>query len=187
MYPLYELRNGACHIGLPQKVTIPLVIYDIGINIALTALFVHLLRPTLKFRLNMFQETRNPPEPITSLPRQISRTVDITTTTEDRTSLSTDGKEPNASSFSMHAPSTFAGWVQCSTRFEERNNKKMERLLEKSLLGTFLVLMPTVINMILLWVVHGTEQGWLCSTLCSLDGESLGLLDYATCTDTTKT
>jgi len=171
IFPLSELRDGACHIGIPPKVTIPLVTYDVCINIALTALFVHFLKPTLKFRLNMFQEARHPPEPITPLPRHISRTIDITTTTENRTSFSTDGKEANASSFSMHSPSTFVGWAHPSTRFEERHNRRMDLLLKKTLFGSFLVLIPTVINMVLLAVVHGIEQSWLCSSLCGLDGE----------------
>jgi len=178
MYPLHELRNGACHIGIPAKVSIPLLTYDVCINIALTALFVHFLRPTLKFRLTMFQENRQAPEPILPLPRHISRTVDITTTTENRNSFSTDGKEPITSSFSMHTPATIVGWAHPATRFEERNNQKMELLLKKSLFGSFLVLMPTVFNMILLLVVNGTEQSWLCSTLCSLDGQNFYRHDF---------
>jgi len=172
IYPNHELRDGECHIGIPQKVAIPLVTYDVCINIAFTALFVHFLKPTLKFRLNMFQEARHPPEPIIPLPRHISRTVDITTTTEHRASFSTDGKEANASSFSTQQshPSTLIGWVHPSSRFQERHNRRMDLLLKKTLFGSFLVLIPTVVNMVLLVIVHGTEQDWLCSILCSLDG-----------------
>lgn len=174
IYPNHELRDGQCHIGIPQKVAIPLVTYDVCINIAFTALFVHFLKPTLKFRLNMFQEAKHPPEPVTPLPRHISRTVDITTTTEHWSNFSTDGKEASASSLSTHShPSTMVGWVQPSTRFQERHNRRMDLLLKKTLFGSFLVLIPTVVNMVLLMIVHGTEQDWLCSALCSLDGENL--------------
>lgn len=174
IYPNHELRDGQCHIGIPQKVSIPLVTYDVCINIAFTALFVHFLKPTLKFRLNMFQDARCPPEPITPLPRHISRRVDITTTTEHRTSFSTDGKEANASSFNTQQshPSTLIGWVQPSSRFQERHNRRMDLLLKKTLFGSFLVLLPTVVNMVLLVGVHGTEQDRLCSALCTLDGEN---------------
>lgn len=172
MYPLYKLRNGECHIGLPRKVTIPLVAYDVCINIALTALFIHILRPTLRFRMNMFQEARQPSEPTAILPCHLSYTADITTMNEKRPGLYADGPESNSSSFSAHAPQIL-GWRQPSNNTRQHSNKRIDVLLRKSLYGAILVLIPTLINMILLVIVRGTEQSWLCSTLCSLDGKCL--------------
>ncbi|KAH9209025.1 hypothetical protein DL95DRAFT_394752 [Leptodontidium sp. 2 PMI_412] len=40
-------RDGKCRIGQPLKVTIPLLTYDIVVNVSLTALFVHFLYPFL--------------------------------------------------------------------------------------------------------------------------------------------
>lgn len=178
MFPVYHLVDGACHIGLPTKVSVPLMAYDVAINIALTGLFVHFLRPTMRFRFMMRQERLHAPEPptATDLPRHISRAVEITTrVSEGRLSTSTESnpKEPYTSTVSIGTPSGsnhIVGWAHPSTRFHERHNSRMEVLLKKSMIGAFIVLMPTVANMILFVVVNGTEQSWLCFTLCSLDG-----------------
>ena len=96
MYPLYKLQNEACHIGLPPKVSIPLLTYDIFINVALTGVFIYYLRPLLNFRVNMRQDRQESAESL-SLPvgpaRHISRTVQITSTIEKRNSCSTDDQK----------------------------------------------------------------------------------------------
>ncbi|KAF2031428.1 hypothetical protein EK21DRAFT_111023 [Setomelanomma holmii] len=40
--------DGKCRIGLPKQVTIPLLTYDLLINILLTLTFVHLLAPVIR-------------------------------------------------------------------------------------------------------------------------------------------
>ncbi|CZR50412.1 uncharacterized protein PAC_00284 [Phialocephala subalpina] len=49
MWPNAEVSplDGKCRIGQPLKVTIPLLTYDIVVNVSLTALFVHFLYPFL--------------------------------------------------------------------------------------------------------------------------------------------
>ncbi|OCL05032.1 hypothetical protein AOQ84DRAFT_414522 [Glonium stellatum] len=51
VYPLTDLAttDGKCHIGLPLKVTIPLLSFDAIINLALTGVFIYLLQPLLSF------------------------------------------------------------------------------------------------------------------------------------------
>jgi hypothetical protein len=51
LWPIADLspQNGRCRIGLPFKVTIPLLSFDVVINTALTATFIYLLRPLLRF------------------------------------------------------------------------------------------------------------------------------------------
>jgi hypothetical protein len=51
LWPLADIssRDGRCRIGLPFKVTIPLLSFDVVINTALTATFIYLLRPLLRF------------------------------------------------------------------------------------------------------------------------------------------
>lgn len=46
----------------------------------------------------------------------------------------------------------------------------VEKLLWKSLVGAALVLAPTVANLAVLYHMKGREQGWLCLTVCTLDG-----------------
>jgi hypothetical protein len=47
MDPVAELSpvDGKCRIGLPFKITLPLLIYDVCINVYLTAHFVYFARP----------------------------------------------------------------------------------------------------------------------------------------------
>ncbi|KAJ9628648.1 hypothetical protein H2203_002550 [Taxawa tesnikishii (nom. ined.)] len=51
IYPLAEIsvEDGKCRIGLPIKVTAPLLTFDILINVALTVVFICLLQPLLRF------------------------------------------------------------------------------------------------------------------------------------------
>lgn len=47
--PIVELSNldGRCRIGLPSKVSFPLLSFDVGVNFMLTGLFFWLLRPVM--------------------------------------------------------------------------------------------------------------------------------------------
>ena len=51
IYPLTDLSttDGKCRIGLPLKVSIPLLSLDIIINLALIGAFIYLLQPLLNF------------------------------------------------------------------------------------------------------------------------------------------
>ncbi|KAF2798399.1 hypothetical protein K505DRAFT_394712 [Melanomma pulvis-pyrius CBS 109.77] len=51
LWPISDIssRDGRCRIGLPLKVTIPLLSFDVVINMALTAIFIYLLQPLLRF------------------------------------------------------------------------------------------------------------------------------------------
>jgi len=141
--------------------------YDIFINVVLTGVFVYYLKPMLNFRVNMRQDRQESAESLAAPggpARHISRTVQITSTIEKRNSCSTDDQKGLAST-SVTSP-TFQSWVHPSTRFEERHNQRMGMLLKKSLIGAFLVLIPTVANMCLFVIEHGTEQSFLCFTLC---------------------
>jgi hypothetical protein len=50
MYPVDEISptDYKCRIGLPFKITLPLLIYDITINVYLTCHFVYFARPQMK-------------------------------------------------------------------------------------------------------------------------------------------
>jgi hypothetical protein len=45
IFPVAELSNGRCRIGLPFKITLPLLIYDITVNVYLTGHFLYFSRP----------------------------------------------------------------------------------------------------------------------------------------------
>lgn len=50
MRPVADMStvDGQCRIGIPRYITIPLVAYDIGINVLLTMVFVYLLSPLVR-------------------------------------------------------------------------------------------------------------------------------------------
>src|SRR6266511_198376 len=50
IYPEADLSpaDGKCRIGLPFKITMPLLIYDVAINCYLTAHFVYFARPHVR-------------------------------------------------------------------------------------------------------------------------------------------
>ena len=52
---------------------------------------------------------------------------------------------------------------------------RIERLLWKTLIGACLVLLPTAGNMASLTVLNGRELGWVCLTVCTLDGATATL------------
>jgi hypothetical protein len=50
MYPVDELSpiDHICRIGLPFKITLPLLVYDITVNVYLTCHFIYFARPQMK-------------------------------------------------------------------------------------------------------------------------------------------
>lgn len=48
--------------------------------------------------------------------------------------------------------------------------RAVENLVWRSLVGAIVVLLPTIGNLVSLYHMKGRELGWLCLTLCTLDG-----------------
>lgn len=47
-YTAMDLESGRCHMGIPKRVTVPFVIVDVVMDVALTLVFFYLLQPVLK-------------------------------------------------------------------------------------------------------------------------------------------
>ena len=62
--------------------------------------------------------------------------------------------------------------TQPQTAVVDPNVNRLRNLVYRSLVGAGLVLLPTIINMALLFKWKGKEQGWLCFTICTIDGKS---------------
>lgn len=156
-YPITEIaEDRKCRIGVPTKVTIPLIVYDILINAALTGVFVVLLRPLLRF-----QEQQKSPE--------IYLADD-----HDKPQIKTQGPQLHT-----HLPSTeseielTASTSHSTPRTDSQPSvNHLKVLVYKSLTGAVAITIPTVVNLGLLFRWKGQEQGWLCFTLCTLDGKS---------------
>ncbi|OCK84811.1 hypothetical protein K432DRAFT_344472 [Lepidopterella palustris CBS 459.81] len=133
-----SVMDGRCRIGLPLKVTIPLLSFDAIINLVLTGVFIHLLRPLLSFG------------GISDIsPLWVNRWMD-----KIRGMLKT--KEAPSSALLCPANRSLL--------------RSVEVLLWKSLFGSILVMLPTVANLGLLYHMKGRELGWLCFTVCTIDG-----------------
>lgn len=153
-YPIVDLAatDHKCRIGVPGKVTIPLITYEILINLALTGVFVALLRPLLTFRKSQ-KIPKNQPLDGHENPR--------------RESSSADGERlpPKPTDLELASSSTHSAHAAPSPSF-----KSLKALVCKSLVGAVVMLLTTVINLGLLVRWNGHEEGWLCFTLCTLDG-----------------
>lgn len=155
IYPFAEIGDDfKCRIGVPTKVTVPLIIYDILINVALTAVFVVLLQPLLRFQqqqkaigIHLADDNDN-----TQIKSPVPHLRDRLPSTESDIELTASTSQPSPR---IDAHPTV-------------NSLKM--LVYKSLAGAVAIMLPTVINLGLLFRWRGQEQGWLCFTLCTLDG-----------------
>ena len=125
LYPVTSLSkiDGKCRIGLPFKVTLPLLVYDILINLSLTAFFCFIGHQYLRGRT--FKQ--------------------------------------------MMAVFSAALPFHHSKKLDTQENLLMFMMI-KGTMGALAIIMPTVANLAILFKLNGHEQGWLCFTVCTIDG-----------------
>lgn len=141
----YSEETGKCRMGLSVNILIALLGYDLFINVILTGLFVHLLISPLRFRYeNSTQQLQQP----MSLAQRLSNIG-----------------QPKQSSAVTEAPH-----VLVHSNVSPASTESIERLLQTSLTGLLLILLPTIVNLAILLKFQGHEPGWLCFTLCQADG-----------------
>ena len=138
MSPIVELSpvDGKCRIGLPAKVSFPLLSFDIGVNFLLTGVFIFLLKPVLDYH------------GLLSMPSFFGHRL---TRVLQREARRQQEEEDNDSQLSAM-------------------NKNIKTLLWKCLIGSTMVMLPTVGNMAQFYIMKGRELGWICLTICTLDG-----------------
>ena len=131
LYPVTSLSSidGKCRIGLPFKVTLPLLVYDILINLGLTAFFCFIGHQYLRGRT--FKQ--------------------------------------------MMAVFSAALPFHYSKKLDTQENLLMFMMI-KGTIGALAIIMPTVANLAILFKLNGHEQGWLCFTVCTIDGTSSSVL-----------
>lgn len=128
--------DGKCRIGLPLKITLPLLVYDILMNVGMTVLFFALVRPYLRNGMPNFM-----PVWVRRLHQKVQRT------------------------FNMKVSQVDPG----EGALDKRGT--LERLAWKSFVASIAILLSTVVNLSLLFHLKGRELGWLCYTVCTIDGE----------------
>lgn len=130
--------DGRCRIGLPRYVTIPIVSYDITLNLLLTSTFVYLLSPLIRsgtLSIKAFPATRLAECLSSILERSKGNSV-----------------------------------VLSADKGNQHVVEKLEKLLWKTFLGSVLVMVPTIANIVAITVLNGRELGWVCLTACNFDG-----------------
>ena len=131
----YDSSTGRCEIGLPARVALPLLTYDIVINLLLTAVFLYYVRPYLNGNIIAFFFD----------------------------------KKPSGSALGIEGEVTGAEQVRGSITLPQM---VLRKVIRKTFWGCILVMPSTVANMTVLAVMKGHQAGWMCLTLCTLDGES---------------
>jgi len=143
-------EDGICEVGLPIPVITALLIYDILVNSALTTVFVCLLRPLLKVGLRVGQAANERPKSVRLLGSlgPVSHWIAPGLVKTLDAGIDANGTPKN----------TVAG-----------QQWKVYRLVWKSLIGSVLIFIPTVVNLCLFYRMHAHELGWFCFMLCTLD------------------
>lgn len=144
MSPVVELSSldGRCRIGLPPRVSFPLLCFDVAVNFLLTGVFFWLLRPVLDFH-GLLRASSWCGERITNKLKRSMRKR------EEQAQMSLEGAS-----------------------LKSAMNRNIKTLLWKCLIGSTLVMLPTVANMTQFYIMDSRELGWVCLTICTLDGKS---------------
>ncbi|UPX15601.1 uncharacterized protein EKO05_0006044 [Ascochyta rabiei] len=139
--PVVELSglDGRCRIGLPPRVSLPLLCFDVAVNFLLTGVFFWLLRPVLDFHGLL----------------RLSTWVGNNFTTKIKKS----GQRRE-----VELESALEG-----ASMKSAMNKNIKKLLWKCLIGSTLVMVPTVANMTQFYIMNSRELGWVCLTICTFD------------------
>jgi len=156
--------DGKCLIGLPNKVLIPLLTYDIFIHVGLISLFVLLLLPYLRLRDILLHQppTKKPTVEQAvvqrgndnTVPANSGHAIEILTTTSVETWSENTRCSPKSATSSCQMLQT----CPSCKRVKVRSNN-LWNLAIRSLCGSVMVLVPTIVNLVLIYCWRGKEQG----------------------------
>ena len=136
MYPFaaFARGNGKCTIGLPLRVTIPLLSYEIVINVALTGIFIGLLRQILRIRDPVHSTVGGSSSEPRSSRRfaNVAKSISLTALRSKNEPIPQPPSTPNIVAF-------------------DPNMKALKKLIYKSLLAAGLILIATIVNIALLY------------------------------------
>ncbi|KAL1613935.1 hypothetical protein SLS54_010145 [Diplodia seriata] len=157
LWPVAKITDGQCRVGLLSRVTIPIISFDIVINIGFTVLFIRLLWPLLSFhskrasRLGLAATSSSSWHRRVLAPRSRQQQ-------HDQPAVEVRGKD--------------AAVAVAPARIDVGNTrllKVLRKLVFKTVIGGVLVMVPTTANLVLLFRWEAHEPGWMCATICSLD------------------
>jgi hypothetical protein len=148
------VSNKTCKMGIPPNAATAFLVWDFFLNSFLAVSFVLLLLPTLRLRAQL-----QTPASLSSFTRHLagvkSNTINPTTVRMDSARSST--LDPNELVLEQsHQPVV----------------DSLVRLIKKSIIGVFLICIPTAINLGMFIHMQGMETGFECFLTCTLDSES---------------
>jgi hypothetical protein len=146
--------SRTCKLGIPPHAATALLVWDISVNSWLTLLFISLLLPTLRTRAQL-----QAPASLSSFTRHlvgVKSGLNTSTQVELETSRATTPEQNELALVQSRQPVL----------------DSLERLIKKSMIGVFLICLPTTINLGMFIAMNGMESGFECFMTCTLDGES---------------
>ncbi|KAL1638682.1 hypothetical protein SLS58_008714 [Diplodia intermedia] len=153
MWPVAQITDGQCRVGLLPRVTIPIISFDIVINIGFTVLFIRLLWPLLSFHSKRASRLGLAATSSSSWHRRV---LARSRPQQDQPAVEVRG----------------GGGKHNVARIDVGNTrllKVLRKLVFKTVVGGVLVMVPTTANLVLLFRWEAHEPGWMCATICSLD------------------
>jgi hypothetical protein len=145
-YPVANLAGDQkCRIGSPTRVTLPLLVYDILINVGLTVVFVALLQPLLAF-----PKLWNLPhiQPLDNNNNDTGKYHVEDPRLHDRDQAPSAQSSLELTTVTVHSMSHTAN---------DPNVHSLKALVYKSLGGAVAMLIPTIVNLGLLFRWNGQE------------------------------
>jgi hypothetical protein len=159
--------SGTCAIGFPNGVAAALRSFDIFVSIGVTALFLWVLRDAMRASKEG------------SVSRVLGRVASRSEAAQNRRSWKklTKTDVTRVQSIEMvDAGNEFVslGSEESLTQQQARSygDERVIRLIRKSLIGAMITYVPFSINLAMLVSLKGTEQGWFCFIICTLDSKS---------------
>ncbi|KAF2158207.1 hypothetical protein K461DRAFT_290454 [Myriangium duriaei CBS 260.36] len=161
--PIAEVSriDRICRISLPPYVAMPILVYDVALNLAVTAVFVHLLRT-----LTMTKARPRTIAPII-VHNSVSHVTQSSTPKDHEDNREVESRITNI--IEGARVSGFDGEDAPRDVVISKRGKWTDGLIARSIVGAVLVLLPTIANMGILYHTRGREQGWICFSFCTID------------------
>nr|POE56685.1 hypothetical protein CFP56_33657 [Quercus suber] len=154
-------ESGECRIGLPRKATMILMFYDLSVNVALTSIFLVLLRPALQLH--------SPKSSGDNIRKTNSKTSLLSWTLTAQSSLASlispkPPPEPTPDSQSRKSPP----FPFLRVPNNDPSVEGLENLISRTILGALAMMVGTTANLAALYATNG-EHGWVCFSCCMAD------------------
>ena len=183
--------EGICFIGMQQNIIYGVLAADLFLNLGITGLFLLSLVPTLRFQHELTKRNRTDFSKAT--PGHLSvvdmggyKSLDKLDDFNTPIAVPLNILPSTEKSFSSEASSFPATTPLPDLPHSERRRpvqstaetnvtpkrSPLQRLFKRTVIGTCVAVIPTILNLCYLAAKHGQEPSWVCLSLCTFDGKS---------------